>query len=69
MKTQISMEDWMEIQHKVKQIDYWQECPPFASFSMAGTTHKIYTDGVNTYESVDGNGFGAWYKYDNEGGA
>lgn len=66
MKTEISMSDWMKIQHTLKKIDYWKECPPFASFSMAGTTHTIYSDGTNTYESVSGNGFGVWYKYTSE---
>lgn len=66
MKTQISINDWMEIQGALKKIDYWQECPPFASFSMAGETHTVYTDGKYTYKSVSGNGFCTYYKYDGE---
>lgn len=64
MRIQVTIDDWIKVQNNLKQIDYWQECPPFASFSMAGETHTLYTDSESTYETVNGNGFGVYYKYD-----
>lgn len=64
MRVEISIDDWIKVQNNLKQINYWQECPLFASFSMAGETHALYTDGEYTYETVSGNGFGVYYKYD-----
>lgn len=67
MKTEISMNEWMKIQKALTKVRSWNECPPDASFSMAGESHSIYTDGKDTYEAVSGNGFTTWYKHDVEG--
>lgn len=57
----ISVDEWIKIQNNLKQIDYWQECPPFASFSLAGETHTLYTDGEHSYKSVSVNGAVSFY--------
>ncbi len=66
MKTEISITDWMKIQNTLTKVKAWNECPPNASFSMAGESPSIYTDGKDTYESVSGSGFGVYYKHDSE---
>jgi len=65
MKADITMEDWQWLQDQLEQVDYWQECPPFASFSMAGETHRLYLhrETQETYYSVSGNGFCCYYRY------
>lgn len=65
MKRKLSMDEWASIKSLV-QVDYYQTCPPFASFSMAGETHKVYTDGTNTYEAVEGNGFCVYYVFEDD---
>lgn len=56
----ITLEDWWAIKNK-QQIDHWQECPPLASFSMAGETHKIWQVGDRQYKTVECNGgMGIW---------
>lgn len=66
MITEISINEWMEIQHTLRRIDSWNICPKDASFSLAGETHTVYTDGEHKYKSISGNGFGSWYKYTDE---
>lgn len=58
---QISLSEWMKVQKYLVMIESHTECPPGASFSMAGETHTEYTDGNKTYKSISGNGFCSYY--------
>ncbi len=62
----IDLVEWIKIQSKLVKISQESICPKGVSFSLAGETHTLYTDGEKYYKRISGNGFCCYYILEEE---
>lgn len=62
----IDLVEWILIQNRLVKVSQESICPDGVSFSLAGETHTMYTDGEKYYKTISGNGFSCYYILEGE---